>query len=113
MSCYFLLQGIFPTQGSNPHPLHLLHWQTDSLPLHLLLVNPQINAVAAAAAAATKSLQSYPTLCDPMDCSLPGSSAHEIFQARVLEWVAIAFPQINAIVLKKRQKKIFGEAIGM
>ena len=33
--------------------------------------------------------QSYPTLCDPMDCSLPGSSVHGIFQARVLEWVAI------------------------
>ena len=31
------------------------------------------------------------TLRDPMDCSLPGSSAHGIFQARVLEWVAIAF----------------------
>ena len=31
------------------------------------------------------------TLCDPMDCSLPGSSIHGIFQARVLEWVAIAF----------------------
>ena len=31
------------------------------------------------------------TLCDPMDCSLPGSSVHGIFQARVLEWVAIAF----------------------
>ena len=31
------------------------------------------------------------TFCDPMDCSLPGSSAHGIFQARVLEWVAIAF----------------------
>jgi len=35
--------------------------------------------------------QLCPTLRDPMDCSLPGSSAHEIFQARVLEWVAIAF----------------------
>ena len=35
--------------------------------------------------------QPYPTLGDPMDCSLPGSSAHGIFQARVLEWVAIAF----------------------
>ena len=33
----------------------------------------------------------YPTLSDPMDCSLPGSSAHGIFQARVLEWGAIAF----------------------
>ena len=35
--------------------------------------------------------QSCPTLCDPMDCSLPGSSTHGIFQARVLEWGAIAF----------------------
>ena len=40
------------------------------------------------AAAAAKSLQSCPTL---MDCSLSGSSIHEIFQARVLEWAAIAF----------------------
>ena len=35
--------------------------------------------------------QLCPTLCDLMDCSLPGSSAHGVFQARVLEWVAIAF----------------------
>ena len=35
--------------------------------------------------------QSCPTLSDPMDCSLPGSSIHGIFQARVLKWVAIAF----------------------
>ena len=35
--------------------------------------------------------QSCPTLCNPMDCSLPGSSVHGIFQARVLEWVAISF----------------------
>ena len=35
--------------------------------------------------------QSCPTLCDPMDCSLPGSSVHGIFQARVLEWVTISF----------------------
>ena len=32
------------------------------------------------------------TLCDRMDCSLPGSSVHGIFQARILEWVAITFP---------------------
>ena len=43
------------------------------------------------AAAAAKSLQLCPTLCDPMDCSLPGSSVYGIFQTRVLEWVAIAF----------------------
>ena len=35
--------------------------------------------------------QSCPTLCSPMDCSLPGSSIHGVFQARVLEWVAISF----------------------
>ena len=35
--------------------------------------------------------QSCPTLCDPMDCSPPGSSVHGIFQARLLEWVAISF----------------------
>ena len=37
--------------------------------------------------------QSCPTLSDPMDCSLPSSSVHGIFQARVLEWVAIAFSE--------------------
>ena len=41
--------------------------------------------------AAAKSLQSCPTLCDPMDCSLPGFSIHGILQARTLEWVAISF----------------------
>ena len=39
--------------------------------------------------------QSCPTLCDPMDCSPPGSSIHGIFQARVLEWGAIAFSKIR------------------
>ena len=39
-------------------------------------------------AAAAKSLQSCPTLCDPMDCSPPGSSVHGSLQVRLLEWVA-------------------------
>ena len=43
------------------------------------------------AAAAAKLLQLCPTLCDPMDCSLPGFSIHGIFQARTLEWVTISF----------------------
>ena len=38
-----------------------------------------------------ESLQSCPTLTDPMDCSLPGSSVHRILQARTLEWVAISY----------------------
>ena len=45
----------------------------------------------AAAAAAAKSLQSYPTLCDPIDGSPPGSAILGILQARILEWVAISF----------------------
>ena len=36
--------------------------------------------------------QSCPTFCNPMDCSLPGSTIHGIFQARILEWVAIPSP---------------------
>ena len=50
--------------------------------------------------------QSCPTLSDPMDCSLPGSSAHGIFQARVLEWGAIAFSQSNYIPQQKLIKKL-------
>ena len=39
----------------------------------------------------TESLQSCPTLCDPIDCNPPGSSVHGILQARILEWVAISY----------------------
>jgi len=38
-----------------------------------------------------KSLQSYPTLCDPMNWGLPGSSVHGILQAKILEWVAMPY----------------------
>ena len=48
-------------------------------------------AHTAAAAAAAKSLQSCPTLCDPIDGSPPGSPIPGILQARTLEWVAISF----------------------
>ena len=47
-----------------------------------------------------KLLQSCPTLWDPMDCSLPGSSVHGILQARILEWVAMPFSrdsQVNTV----------------
>ena len=55
---------------------------------HLLLCR---SLLLLSAAAAAKSLQSCPTLCDPIDGSPPGPSVHGIFQARTLEWVAIAF----------------------
>ena len=54
-------------------------------------VAPNCIAAAAAAAAAAKSLQSCPTLCDPIDGSPPGSPVPGILQARTLEWVAISF----------------------
>ena len=50
--------------------------------------------------------QSCPTLHDPTDCSLPGSSIHGISQARVLEWVAIAFSEFD---LTRSQKLFFPE----
>ena len=53
------------------------------------LENPTDRAARWAAVLA-KLLQSYPTLCDPMDCSPPGSSVRGILEARLLDWVAIA-----------------------
>ena len=50
--------------------------------------------IAAAAAAAAKSLQSCPTLCNPIDGSPPGSPIPGVLQARTLEWVAISFSSI-------------------
>ena len=61
----------------------------------------QKNHPAAAAAAAAKSLQSCPTLCDPIDGSPPGSPVPGILQARTLEWVAIAFLKKIILVSSK------------
>ena len=55
--------------------------------MHLIL----LNIIALPAAAAAKSFQSCPTLCDPTDGSPPGSAVPGILQARTLEWAAIAF----------------------
>ena len=54
--------------------------------------------------------QSCPTLSDPMDYSLPGSSVHGIFQARVLEWVAIAFSDLAVWhVVNNLKSQTFGD----
>ena len=58
------------------------HWTAREVPCGIFLI---------AAAAAAKSLQLCPTLCDPTDGSPPGSPIPEILQARTLEWVAISF----------------------
>ena len=83
---HLLFQGIFLTQGLNwglPHCgqilYHLSHQRRPS-------GKPQVYHESESEIA-----QSCPTLCDHMDCSLSGSSVHGIFQARVLEWIAISF----------------------
>ena len=47
--------------------------------------------------------QSCPTLCNPMDCSPPGSSAHGILQARILEWLAISFSRGSSLPRDRTQ----------
>ena len=68
-----------------------LYFFSDSFPLKLLQGIEFRVLYAAADAAAAKSLQSCPTLCDPTDSSPPGSPVPGILQARILEWVAISF----------------------
>ena len=86
MGCHFLLQGIF-TQGSIPclltSPALVVGFFTTSATWEAhIYICVYIHMLVA---------QSCLTLCNPMDCSPPGSSVHEIFQARILEWVAISF----------------------
>ena len=87
MGFHFLLQGIFLTQGLN---LQLVSpaLAADSSPLS------HQGSPSCGNAAAAKSLQSCPTLCDPRDSSPPGSPVHGICQERVLECVAIAFSEL-------------------
>ena len=74
------LPFLFPGHLSNPGTeSESLAWQEDSLPSE------------PPAAAAAKLLQSCPTLCNPIDCSPPGSPVPGILQTRTLEWVAISF----------------------
>ena len=71
-----------------------LHYEREKVPLlqkeHCHVYRNSANKLIPAAAAA-KSLQSCPTLCDPIDGSPPGSAVPGILQARTLEWVAISF----------------------
>ena len=59
--------------------------------------------VAVAAAVAAKSLQSCPTLCNPIDGSPPGSSVPGILQARTLEWAAISFSRKTCYEIAKHR----------
>ena len=78
----------FPVHHLLPEPTQTrVHHVSDAIQSshHLLCPFPQHAAIAA------KSLQSCPTLCDPIDGLLPGSSVPGILQARTLEWVAMSF----------------------
>ena len=101
----FPFPGIFPTQGSNPglshcrQTLYHLSHQGSSTGLKQKPIKMALKGVCNTSHRLTDSIrkkesevsQSCLTLCDPMDCNLPGSSIHGILQARVLEWVAISF----------------------
>ena len=79
VGCHALLQDVFPAQGTNPGLPHC-RW------ILYHLNHPGSPLLPPAAAAAAKSLQSCPTLCDPIYGSLPGSAIPGILQARTLEW---------------------------
>ena len=82
-SCPTLCDPIDGSPTGSPHPWDSLGKNT-GVGCHFLLQCMKVKSEREVA-------QSCPTLRDHMDCSLPGSSVHGIFQARVLEWVAIAF----------------------
>ena len=99
--CYCFVASVVP-DSVQPH-----RWQPTRLPrpwdspgkntgvgCHFLLQCMKVESES-------EVTQSYPTLSDPMDCSPPGSSIHGIFQARVLEWGAIAFSMSISKVLMK------------
>ena len=85
VGCHALLQGIFLTQGSNPHLLCLMHWRQILYPLS------QQGSPEGSLKWKYLVSQSCLTLCDPMGYSPPGSSVHGILWTRILEWVAISF----------------------
>ena len=77
------LQGIFLTQGINPGLLH--YWQI------LYCLSHQGSPLNICMRVCMLSHFSHVWLCDPMDCSSPGSSIHEILQVRILEWFVVPF----------------------
>ena len=80
----------FPSPGDIPDPG--IKPVSSSLPSEFFTTEPHgepKNGLCVCVCA--KLLQSCPTLCNPLDCSPPGSSVHGILQARILEWVAISF----------------------
>ena len=84
----------FPSPGDLPHPG--IEPGSPTLQANTLPSEPPGKYHSDAATAAAKSLQSCPTLCDPMDYSWPDTSVHGILQERILEWVAISFSKVSS-----------------
>ena len=82
---------VFPNWGSSPHQTHSRGSQAEKSISCVKKKFLWCGHIAAAAAAAAKSLQLFPTLWDSIDGSSPGSPVPGILQARTLEWVAISF----------------------
>ena len=79
---YLMVLGTHWAQWAIPSSTVLMHWPSDG-GWHWGI------SEALRVCVLIKLLQSCPTLCDPMDCSLPGYSVHGILQARILEWVVM------------------------
>ena len=91
LSSFFCSIGLFAHPSLYQYlPSLLVYVRTGSLPWSVS--SPEhYSWVCQTMHVQAKSLPSRPTLCDPMDCSLPGSFAHGILQARIVEWVAISY----------------------
>ena len=87
----FSSRSFSPPRDLNSHLLHLSHCQAGFLPLKPPGKSKRCCKVKWTELKWSEVAQSCLTLCDPVDCSLPGSSAHGILHARILEWVAISF----------------------
>ena len=88
---FMRLQRVRHNWTTEQQKIYCLHTKVLSLSIFNIFILRNTFSKAAAAAAASKSLQSCPTLCDPIDGSPPGSAVPGILQARTLEWVAISF----------------------
>ena len=100
--CCWVLQSCLTVQPHRRQPIRLrCAWDSSGVNTrvgcHFLLQCMKVKSESEVA-------QSCPTLSDPMDCSLPGSSIHGIFQARVLEWGAIAFSELICEIVNKSRK---------
>ena len=106
MKKYFLTYSIKTGLPWHQNQTDITHTHTQLsiyLSTYHLSIYPSIT-IEYATAAAAKSLQSCPTLCDPIDSSPPGSPIPGILQARTLEWVAISFS--NACKWKMKVKSL-------